>query len=287
MLIYVYVLVIDDFVDSYMHGETPVPCIKCNQKVKFQDLLSASKDLGADFLATGHYVRKVKSNIGGTQAEIHKGVDALKDQSYFLFTINKEQLNFLEFPIGEINKAQTREIARSYKLNVSEKPDSQDICFVQGSSYKEFIRKWTPEASKPGDITLSSGEVIGRHQGIIGYTIGQRQGIGVSSKVPLYVLSINPESNTIIVGAKEELASNMLKIRELNWLGAGNLPKNGTKLMIRLRSMHKECEAVIDCVNEDGTAVIYLTEPYIGVAPGQACVFYEGTRLLGGGWISR
>ncbi|MDZ5762099.1 tRNA-specific 2-thiouridylase MnmA [Candidatus Cyrtobacter comes] len=273
--------VIDDFVDSYLSGETPIPCIKCNQKIKFLDLLRAARELGADSLATGHYVRKV---AGDLEAELHKGMDASKDQSYFMFTTTKEQLDFLQFPVGEMNKSRTRELAKEYGLEIAEKPDSQDICFVS-DNYKNFIKKISPLANIKGDIVYKDGRILARHEGISNFTIGQRRGIGTFGNKPLYVISINEKENQVIVGDKEDLLSNKLSIRDINLLS--NYISEEIECTVKLRSAHIGSKATVSFANDKRHASIMLHEPYAGIAPGQACVMYDGTRVLGGGWIAK
>lgn len=270
--------VIEDFVDSYVRGETPIPCVRCNQKVKFNDLFKVAKELGANSLATGHYVQKIIKN---GVAELHKGFDNSKDQSYFLFTITKEQLDFLEFPIGHLNKLDTRALAHKHNLNVAEKPDSQDICFVPEGGYTKIIEKLRPEAFESGNIILKDGAVIGKHNGIAYYTVGQRKGIGIANPEPLYVLKIKAETNEVIVGPKSELKSSNLKIKEINWIV--DEPEN-LKCSVKLRSMHVGESAEIKNISQC-TADVQLENPYEGITPGQACVMYDDTRVLGGGWI--
>ncbi len=272
--------VIDDFADSYLRGETPIPCVRCNQKVKFRDLFKVAKDLGADCLATGHYVRRIENS--GT-IELHQGFETAKDQSYFLFTTTRDQLDYLRFPIGALNKSQTRELAKFFGLNVSDKPDSQDICFVPNGSYSSVIEKYRPGALDSGNIIFKDGTPLGRHEGIINFTIGQRRGIGISSSEPLYVIKIDPLTNDVIVGYKEDLESATLEVKEMNWLIAS--PET-LECSVKLRSAHKQIEAKVTALG-NGRAKIELAEPYSGITPGQACVMYNGTRVLGGGWIER
>lgn len=272
--------VIDDFVDSYTRGQTPIPCVRCNQSVKFKDLYKFAKDLNADALATGHYVqKKINEN---SEAELHQGNDPNKDQSYFLFATTKEQLEFLEFPIGGLSKAQTRELAKNYGLLNAEKPDSQDICFVPDGDYAAVVKKLRPNAFEPGDIVDTSGRKLGTHQGIINFTIGQRKGLGLSHPTPLYVVKIIPDANIVVVGSENDLKSTKFFITEINWLiNPGNDDIIGSA---RIRSSHKGCEARARKINNDLYEVT-LFEPQKSVTPGQACVFYDGTRLLGGGFI--
>ena len=273
--------VIEDFAESYVKGETPIPCIQCNQKVKFEDLYKTAKNLGAKALATGHYVRKAKLN---NENILLKGVDQNKDQSYFLFTTTKEQLDFLEFPLGNYTKEETRKLARKYHLNTSDKPESQDICFVPNGNYSEIIKKLKPESYLQGDIIDLNGSVLGKHNGIINYTIGQRKGIGISNDKPLYVIKIDPTTNKVIVGEKEDLKSTKLKIKELNWLSSDDVLKKEITCSVRLRSNHKEIQANVKYIG-NGMADITLKSSYYGITPGQACVMYDSDRVLGGGWI--
>lgn len=275
--------VMEDFAESYIQGETPIPCVKCNQKVKFEDLYKMAKNLGAKALATGHYVRKV---FVDNKNMLLKGVDPYKDQSYFLFMTTKEQLDFLEFPLGSLTKDETRKIAKKYKLNISDKAESQDICFVPNGNYSEIIKKLKPESYAKGDIVSLDGKVLGQHDGIVNFTIGQRRGIRVSNDKALYVVKIDPKSNKVIVGDKEDLKSVKLKIKELNWLSDNEHLKNDIKCSVRLRSNHKAIDANVKYLGE-GFADVTLEESYYGITPGQACVMYDGDRVLGGGWIMR
>lgn len=271
--------VMEDFADSYLRGETPIPCVRCNQSVKFRDLFKVAKDLGADALATGHYVRK---KIGTEGAEMHRGIDLSKDQSYFLFATTKSQLDFIEFPLGAMNKEETRHHAERFGLIVADKPDSQDICFVPNGSYANIIEKLRPGALDEGDIVDMNGRILGRHNGIINYTIGQRKGLGISSLDPLYVVKIDPKKNQVVVGGKENLASRKFKVKELNLL-TEKLPD---EVVVKLRSAHKGVKARISLL-EGNMAEIELLEPENAITPGQACVIYDNERILGGGWIIR
>ncbi len=275
--------VINNFADSYLRGETPIPCIECNQNVKFADLLKATKELGADFLATGHYVRTI---IEDGHNKLLKGIDGEKDQSYFLFATTTEQLNNLMFPLGHMRKHETRALAHKYNLEIADKPESQDICFVPDGNYFNLIKKLRPDAHQEGDIIHINGKVLGRHQGIAGYTIGQRKGLEISYRNPLYVIKIDTEKNQVIVGEKEALLNNKLKIRDLNWLAQDIDLKNEISCAVRLRSNHKEIPAKIKYLGSK-TAEVQLSEPYLGITPGQACVMYHDDRVLGGGWIMR
>jgi len=272
--------VMDDFADSYLKGETPIPCVKCNQKVKFLDLFKFAKDLGADFLATGHYVRRIEKD---GKAQMHMGSDTNKDQSYFLFTTTQEQLDFLRFPIGHLNKSKTRELAKSYGLEIADKPDSQDICFVPDGGYASVIEKMRPGALDDGEIVDVDGKVLGTHKGIINFTIGQRRGIGIASADPLYVIKIMPAENKVIVGPESALYSDTLKVKELNLL-ATELGET-FDCTVKLRSMHKPIPATVT-LREGLKADVKLAEGYKGITPGQACVMYDGERVLGGGWIT-
>lgn len=276
--------VIDDFADSYLRGETPIPCVRCNQTVKFKDLMETAQDLGADCLATGHYIQRLVNDNG--QAELHKGIDVLKDQSYFLFATTQDQLNFLRFPLGGWTKDITREHAKKYGLINADKPDSQDICFVPNGDYASVVKKIRPEASNNGDIVHLDGRIVGSHDGIVNYTIGQRKGLGIGGGVtennePLYVIRLNPADNQVIVGPKEALARNEIRIAECGWLD-NNL--NGKRVNVKLRSVSAPYAATL-YTDETKEAVIVLDTPQFGIAPGQAAVCYDNTRVLGGGWI--
>ena len=277
--------VIDNFIDSYLSGETPIPCVQCNQTVKFTDLFKEAKNLKADALVTGHYVKSVTE---GDNTEMYRGIDTNRDQSYFLFNTTKDQLNFLRFPLGNLLKEETREIARKLDLNVADKPDSQDICFVPNGDYASVIEKFRPNSFSKGNIKNMKGEVIGVHDGIINYTIGQRKGIGISDEKPLYVIKIISDKNEIIVGAKEYLAKTQINLKNLNII---TNDKNDfeKELFVKVRSTGKLIEAKID-INET-SANVNLQEEEYGIAPGQACVFYSkddnGYKVLGGGWITK
>ena len=273
--------VMDDFADSYLRGETPIPCVRCNQTVKFRDLLATARDLGADCMATGHYVRRIDSPAG---AELHRGIDPTKDQSYFLFATTPEQLAFLRFPLGGQTKEETRHHAERLGLEVADKPDSQDICFVPTGGYARIVEKLRPGAAEPGDIVDLQGQVLGRHEGIIHFTIGQRRGIGIGGTAhPLYVVQLDPDRRQVVVGPKEALARDIVEIDELNWLG-GTVPHEGIACQVKLRSVQPAVPArLFDTGN--GRAEIRLATPENGIAPGQAAVLYDGARVLGGGWI--
>ncbi len=276
--------VMEDFADSYLKGETPIPCVKCNQSVKFRDLFKVAKDLGADALATGHYVRRVEGENG---AEMHHAVDPTKDQSYFLFATTREQLDFIHFPLGGMTKEETRKHAERLALPVAVKPDSQDICFVPEGGYTKVIEKLRPGALDAGDIVDMKGNIIGRHDGIINYTIGQRRGLGIAHTEPLYVVKLIPEKNQVMVGTVNDLLSQKVSIRSLNWIGNGEKPNKGDEIWVKLRSTHKGAPATIIHANDNGEVEIALLEPQSAVTPGQACVMYKDSRVLGGGWITR
>ena len=275
--------VIDNFIDSYLNGETPIPCVQCNQTVKFTDLFQEAKNLNADALVTGHYVKSITDD---KNTEMYRGVDTNRDQSYFLFNTTKEQLNFLRFPLGKLLKDETRKIARELNLNVADKPDSQDICFVPNGDYASVIEKFRPNSFNKGNIKNMDGKVIGVHEGIISYTIGQRKGIKISNKNPLYVIKIIADTNEIIVGDKKHLIKTKISLRGLNIIT--NDKKDFEKeLFIKVRSTGRLIRAKVD-IKKDSTYVDLLEEEQ-GIAPGQACVFYTknnlGYKVLGGGWI--
>ena len=275
--------VIDNFVESYLKGETPIPCVQCNQTVKFKDLFEVSKDLKADALITGHYVKSITS---GMETNMYRAIDENRDQSYFLFNTTRQQLNYLRFPLGGMLKDETRSIAKKLELNVADKPDSQDICFVPNGDYASVIRKFRPDSFKKGNIKDLKGKVIGVHNGIINFTIGQRKGIKVSDVEPLYVLKINSDKNEIIVGPREKLGKKNININNLNLLvHESELSK---QILVKVRSTGKLLEAKVDLKN-DNSAEVNLKDFEDGISPGQACVFYDldqqGHKVLGGGWI--
>ena len=275
--------VMEDFADGYLRGETPIPCVRCNQTVKFRDLLTTAKELGADALATGHYLRRLEGPAG---PELHRAVDPARDQSYFLFTTTPEQMDFLRFPLGGLPKAETRALAARFDLPVASKPDSQDICFVPQGSYAEVVAKLRPGALDPGEIVHLDGRVMGRHDGIIRYTVGQRRGLGVGGEAePLYVVGLEPDTRRVLVGAKSALARNLVHLRELNWLDAAPLPESGRALTVKLRSVSPPVPARL-FPEPAGAARVLLDAPQHGVSPGQAAVFYDGERMLGGAWIA-
>ena len=276
--------VIDSFIDSYAAGETPIPCVQCNQTVKFRDLFKYAKDLNADALVTGHYVSRVQTN---GHASMYRAKDQNRDQSYFLFSTTQEQLDYLRFPLGEIDKSETRAIAEKLNLNVATKPDSQDICFVPNGDYASVIKKFRPESFKPGKILDLDGKQIGEHEGIINYTIGQRKGIKIASNNPLYVVNIDADNNTIIVGNKELLEVKEIKLRDLNILGS---KKEFDEIInIKVRSTGRLLKAKINFLGN--FAEVEILEKETGISPGQACVFYSedkiGDKVLGGGWIDK
>lgn len=275
--------VIDDFVDSYIRGETPLPCVRCNQSVKFVDLVKMAKELGADALVTGHYVRKIDNPDG---PELHMGMDPKKDQSYFLFSTTKEQLSYIHFPLGSMTKDETRQHAVRFGLKVADKPDSQDICFVPEGSYTNLVKKLRPDSAKPGKIMHVDGFELGTHSGTINYTIGQRKGLGIAFPHPLYVTKIEAEQNIVYVGPVESLSCTEFRIKEINWLGKENILKVPIEASVKIRSTQKTVYATISPFG-DGDALITLFTPDKAVTPGQACVMYDGTRVLGGGWIVR
>jgi tRNA-specific 2-thiouridylase len=277
--------VIEDFADSYLAGETPIPCVRCNERVKFGDLLGTARELGAAALATGHYVRRLEGPEG---AELHRAVDPTRDQSYFLFATTRAQLDYLRFPLGHLEKRETRAIAERLGLGVAAKPDSQDICFVPSGRYAELVEKLRPGAAEPGDIVHVDGRLLGRHGGLLHYTVGQRRGIGISeSQVdgePLYVVRIEPTHRRLVVGPKAALGVSAIRLGAVNWLGAG--ASDDKEVEVKLRSMSAPVPARL-WLEARGGARVELAEPQLGVAPGQACVFYRGSRVLGGGWIRR
>ena len=274
--------VIDSFVSSYLAGETPIPCIQCNQTVKFRDLYSYSKEINADALVTGHYVNRIQKN---GDAEMYRASDLTRDQSYFLFSTTQEQLNFLRFPLGRIQKDETRKIASELKLNVANKPDSQDICFVPNGDYASVIRRHKPQSFLKGNILDIEGKVIGEHEGIINFTIGQRKGIKISYKEPLYVVNIDAEKNEVVVGSKKLLDIKKIYLKDLNFLR--HIDSDRDNLFIKVRSTGKLTRAKIN-LQKNG-AEVNLEEVETGISPGQACVFYTknkvGDKVLGGGWI--
>ena len=274
--------VIDSFIESYVAGETPIPCVQCNQTVKFRDLYSYALEMKADALITGHYVNRIKKN---GNAEMYRAIDLTRDQSYFLFSTTQEQLNFLRFPLGQMQKKETRKIASELKLNVADKPDSQDICFVPNGNYASVIKKYRPESFQKGDILDIEGNVVGKHDGIINFTIGQRKGIGIAYKEPLYVININATTNEVIVGNREALAIKKIYLKNLNLLS--DVEEYNDNLFIKVRSTGRLVKAKVNL--NDAGAEVNVDELETGISPGQACVFYSknqlGDKVLGGGWI--
>jgi len=277
--------VVDSFIDSYISGETPIPCVQCNQTVKFRDLFKYAKELNADALVTGHYISRVESNIN---SKMYAAKDKTRDQSYFLFSTTQEQLNYLRFPLGDIEKKETRAIAEKLSLNVANKPDSQDICFVPNGDYSSVIKRFRPDSFKPGKILDLKGTELGMHDGIINYTIGQRKGIKISDSKPLYVVNIDSEKNNIYVGSKKDLEVKKIFLKNLNLLSEKK--EFDKEILIKVRSTGKLLKARVQFKN-DNNADVEILEKETGVSPGQACVFYKkdelGYRVLGGGWISK
>jgi tRNA-specific 2-thiouridylase len=277
--------VMEDFADTYLAGQTPIPCVRCNQSVKFKDLLTMAHDLGADVMATGHYVQREIDEQG--HAYMLRGADDTKDQSYFLFATTQEQLDFLRFPLGGMSKTETRALAQKYGLEVSDKPDSQDICFVPTGGYAAVVEKIRPNASKPGAILhIETGEKLGEHKGVIYYTVGQRRGLDIGgTSEPLYVVKVNAEDRIVLVGPRHLLKTQDIKLKELNWLGQ-KVPADGLPVQIKLRSVGAPMEGVIKPYSDLDAVKVSLNDPQDRTAPGQACVFYDGSRMLGGGWIT-
>jgi tRNA-uridine 2-sulfurtransferase len=281
--------VINPFMESYVAGETPIPCVACNQTVKFADLLETARDLGADALATGHYIR---SRQNGAHRALHRPVDAERDQSYFLFATTQEQVDYLRFPLGGLSKQETRALAAEMGLEIAAKPDSQDICFVPQGKYTDVIAKLRPNAALAGDIVHVDGRVLGSHDGIINYTIGQRRGLGVATGEPLFVVHLDARSRRVVVGPREALETRRLILRDMNWLGDGALaeiPAEGLECFAKVRSTRPPAPARLTL--ENGGAVVELLDGETGVAPGQACVLYSApgndARVYGGGFIER
>ena len=274
--------VIEKFADSYIKGETPVPCIDCNQTVKFRDLFKFAKKLNADALVTGHYVKRIDKEY----PKMYRANDLDRDQSYFLFSTTQEQLEYLRFPLANLSKKETREIAKKMNLIVANKPDSQDICFVPSGNYKKIIEKLRPESFKKGNIVDKNGKVLGYHDGIVNYTIGQRKGIKISNSEPLFVMKLDTIKNEVVVGNKQDLLVNKIFLRDLNFL-TRNREDLSKDIMVKVRSTGKLLNCKFNHVGNE----IQLDIGEEGVSPGQACVFYkkdnDGTRVLGGGWIKK
>ena len=276
--------VIEDFADSYGRGETPIPCIRCNERVKFRDLLGMARDLGASALATGHYARR-RCDADGPA--LYRAVDAVRDQSYFLYRTTREELDFLRFPLGGMAKDETRALARELELPVADKPDSQDICFVPRGSYADIVTRLRPEAGEPGEIVDEAGEVLGTHRGIAHFTVGQRKGLGIAAAEPLYVLRLEPATRLVVVGPHDALAETRARLGEFNWLGGALVAGEGRAVSAKLRSAQPPVPATLYADPERGEAELVLDGPAGAVAPGQAAVLYDGERVLGGGWIRR
>lgn len=286
--------VMDEFVDSYLSGHTPIPCIRCNETVKFRDLLGMARELGAQAMVTGHYIATLKGDDGW---EMHRPKDLARDQSYFLFSTTQEQMDFLRFPLAALEKDDIRDYAAALGLMVADKPDSQDICFVPNGDYAGVIKRLRPDCSLPGEIVHLDGTVMGTHQGVLHYTVGQRRGLGVATGEPIYVVAIDADKRQVIVGPREALARARIHLDEVNWLGASASEPvselasepaiRPVTLRARIRSTGEPAKAQL-YLAQDGTADIVLDEAEEGVSPGQACVFYaaDNDRILGGGWIT-
>jgi tRNA-uridine 2-sulfurtransferase len=279
--------VIEDFADSYARGETPIPCVRCNERVKFADLLDTARELGAEALATGHYVRRIEGAHG---AELHAAADSARDQSYFLFTTTKAQLDYLRFPLGDMDKKDVRAIATELGLVTANKPDSQDICFVPAGHYTQIVGRIRPDTARPGEIVDQAGAVLGRHDGIAHFTVGQRKGLGLSgNEEPLFVLKLDPVNARVVVGPRAALASSIVLLKDVNWLGNQDAPfevRVPFEAKVKVRSMRPPVAATVTPL-ANGAARVELAAPEEAIAPGQACVFYEpeSSRVLGGGWI--
>jgi len=274
--------VIDDFAESYAKGQTPIPCVRCNERIKFGDLLALAQELGADALATGHYVRRT---VGASGPELHRAADLSRDQSYFLFATTAAQLASLRFPLGDLTKQEVRAVAHSLNLSIADKPDSQDICFVPQGRYSDLVERLKPESSEPGEIVDTSGRVLGHHPGIIHFTVGQRKGLGLSGTAePLFVIQLDARSRHVVVGPREDLRTRIVKLTSVNWLTNAN--EGSISCAVKVRSTRSPVPAVVTPLPE-ACAEVELLEGEDAVAPGQACVFYEegGTHVLGGGWI--
>jgi tRNA-specific 2-thiouridylase len=276
--------VIEDFADSYGRGETPIPCIRCNERVKFRDLLGTARDLGASALATGHYARRLP---GADGPMLCRAKDDSRDQSYFLYRTTRDELDFLRFPLGGLAKDETRALARELDLPVADKPDSQDICFVPQGSYADIVTRLRPEAGEPGDIVDEAGKILGRHRGIAHFTVGQRKGIGIAAPEPLYVLRLEPARRRVVVGPRSALAETRARLAEFNWLGDPLAAGEGRAVTAKLRSAQSPVLATVYAGAAPGEAELVLAEPAGAIAPGQAAVLYDCDRVLGGGWIRR
>jgi tRNA-specific 2-thiouridylase len=276
--------VIEDFADSYGRGETPVPCIRCNERVKFRDLLQTARDLGASALATGHYARRLRYEGGPA---LYRAADESRDQSYFLYRTTRDELEFLRFPLGELAKDATRALARELDLPVADKPDSQDICFVPQGSYADIVTRLRPDSGEPGEIVDAAGNILGRHRGIAHFTVGQRKGLGIAAPEPLYVLRLEPARRRVVVGPLDALAKTRARLGEFNWLGGRLANGDAVAVTAKLRSAQPPVPATLHAGADTDEAELVLAAPAGAVAPGQAAVLYDGDRVLGGGWIRR
>jgi tRNA-uridine 2-sulfurtransferase len=280
-------VVVDDYVDSYLRGHTPLPCVRCNQKVKMETILKLKNAFDADFMATGHYVRTIES---GGYRQLHRGVDSARDQSFFLFMMRREQLQSFLSPLGAFSKEETRAKSKEFHIPVSEKKSSQDICFTSRASYRQLIDRLRPDALQAGDILDLKGNILGQHEGLMHFTVGQRRGIKIASSTgePLYVVKLDPEKNQVIVGEKHHLACSQIPLKEMNWLDPhffdGLVANEPKALEVKIRSVSQPLGARL-VLKEDGQTEVLLDTPEYGVANGQACVFYQGSQLVAGGWI--
>jgi tRNA-uridine 2-sulfurtransferase len=281
--------VVRPFVEDYLAGRTPIPCTRCNNDVKFAELLTTARQIGAEGIATGHYAR-VRLNSETGRYELLRAVDESKDQTYFLFGLTQEQLARAEFPLGELTKHEVRQIARRLAVPVAEKPESQEICFVPSGSYVRFIENYLEEqgselAGEPGEMVLTSGEVVGRHEGLHHYTVGQRRGLGVAIGRPVFVVALDRERNRLVLGEDADLRSDTCEVRDVNWI-AWEQAEGPVEARVRIRNRHEPAEATVTALSAR-TARVVFREPQRAITPGQAAVFYSGERVLGGGWIAR